>query len=73
MVQWKDYLTQVLLTKPAEVVQEACQVMEKHGFLLIKEKLKSELLRSGVSVTSEAMLKIAVYSRFHDICIYIYN
>ena len=39
---WEDHLNQVLLTKPAEVVQEACQVIEKHG-CLVKEKLKSEL------------------------------
>ena len=37
-----DPLTQVLLTKPAEVVQEACQVLDKHGYSVEKE-LKSEL------------------------------
>ena len=37
----EDHLAQVLLTKPAEVVQEACQVLEKHG-CPVKE-LKSEL------------------------------
>ena len=36
-----DHLNQVLLTKPAEVVQEACQVLEKHGCSV--KKLKSEL------------------------------
>ena len=40
--EWEDHLTQVLLTKPAEVVQEACQVLEKHG-CPVKEELKSEL------------------------------
>ena len=35
MVQWEDYLPKVLSTKSAEVVQEACQVLEKHGFCLL--------------------------------------
>ena len=39
-------LTQVLLTKPAEVVQEAYQVLEKHG-CRVKEELKSELYYSS--------------------------
>ena len=44
---WReDHLTQVLSTKPAEVVQEACQVLEKHG-CPVKEKLKSELYYSS--------------------------
>ena len=41
-----DPLTQVLLTKPAEVVQEACQVLEKHG-RSVKKELKSELYYSS--------------------------
>ena len=44
-VQWEDHLNQVLLTKPAEVVQEACQVLEKHGCPV--KKLKSELYYSS--------------------------
>ena len=44
--RWKDYLNQVLLTKPAEIVQEACQVLEKHGYP-VKEELKSELYYSS--------------------------
>ena len=43
-----DHLTQVLLTKPAEVVQEACQVLEKHG-CSVEEELKSELYYSSTS------------------------
>ena len=43
---WGDRLAQVLLTKPAEVVQEACQVMKKHGYS-VKKKLKSELYYSS--------------------------
>ena len=39
---WEDQLNEVLLTKPAEVVQEACQVLEKHG-CSVKEELNSEL------------------------------
>ena len=43
--EWVDHLNQVLLTKPAEVVQEACQVLEKHGCSV--KKLKSELYYSS--------------------------
>ena len=43
---WVDNLNQILSTKPAEVVQEACQVLEKHGFG-VKEELKSELYHSS--------------------------
>ena len=42
---WEDHLDQVLSTKPAEVVQEACQVLEKHGSHV--KKLKSELCYSS--------------------------
>ena len=44
-VQWEDHLNEVMLTKPAVVVQETCQVLEKHG-CLVKE-LKSELYYSS--------------------------
>ena len=43
-MQWEDYLPKVLSTKPAEVVQEACEVLEKHGYPV--KKLKSELYYS---------------------------
>ena len=43
----EDYLTQVL-TKPAEVVQEACEVLEKHG-CRVKKELKSELYYSALT------------------------
>ena len=42
----EDHLNQVLLTKPAEVVQEACQVLEEHGWP-VKKELKSELYYSS--------------------------
>ena len=42
----EDRLHQVLLTKPANVVQEACQVLKKHG-CSVKEELKSELYYSS--------------------------
>ena len=42
----KDYLPKILSAKPAEVVQEACQVLEKHGWPVTKE-LKSELYYSS--------------------------
>ena len=44
--EWEDHLAQVLSTKPAEVVQEAFQVVEKHGYP-VKEELKSELYYSS--------------------------
>ena len=40
--EWEDCLVQVLLTKPAEVMQEFCQVLEKHDYY-VKMELKSEL------------------------------
>ena len=43
---WKDHVNHLLLTKPAEVVEDACQVLEKHGFP-VKEELKSELYYSN--------------------------
>ena len=42
---WEDYLDQALSAKPAEVVQEACHVLEKHGCSV--KKLKSELYYSS--------------------------
>ena len=43
---WEDHLNHVLVAKPSEVVQEACQVMEKHG-CSVKKELKSELYYSS--------------------------
>ena len=43
--KWEEHLNQALLTKPAEVVQEACQVLETHGCSV--KKLKSELYYSS--------------------------
>ena len=45
MAWWEYHLNHVLLSKPAEVVQEACQVLEKHGCLV--KQLKSELYYSS--------------------------
>ena len=45
-LEWEDHLCQVLLTKPAEVVQEANQVLEEHG-CHVNEELKSELYYSS--------------------------
>ena len=44
--EWDDHLTQILLTKPAEVVEEACKLLEKHGRPVDKD-LKSELYYSN--------------------------
>ena len=43
--RWEEHLALFLTTKPAEVVQEACQVLEKHGWPV--KKLKSELYYSS--------------------------
>ena len=45
MEWWEYHLNQVLLTKPAEVVQEASQVLEKHGCPV--KQLKSKLYYSS--------------------------
>ena len=44
--EWEDHLAEVLSTKPAEVVQEAVEVLEKHG-CPVKKELKSELYYSS--------------------------
>ena len=54
-VKWEDYLAEVLLTKPAEVVQEACKVLVKHGCRL-KKKLKSELYYSSTLYVFNALV-----------------
>ena len=54
--KWKDHLYPVLSTKPAEVVQEACQVLEKHG-CRVEERLKSELYTARTHAHTK-------YSRF---------
>ena len=45
MAWWEYHLNQALLTKPAEVVQEAIQVLEKHGSPV--KQLKSKLYYSS--------------------------
>ena len=44
--EWEYHLNEVLLTKSAEAVQKACQVMEKHG-CPVEVELKSELYYSS--------------------------
>ena len=57
-LEWEDQLAQVLLTKTAEIVQEACQVLEKHGWP-VKKDLKSELYYSLPScVPSTALCQL---------------
>ena len=57
--EWEDDLARVLLTKPAEVVQEACQVLKKHGCRVTKE-LESELYYS--STLFQVIFQILHYS-----------
>ena len=60
--EWEDHLYQVLSTKPAEVVQEACQVLEKHGCPV--EKLKSELYYS--STLCEVAFRVLHYANLQS-------
>ena len=39
---WEDHLAKVLSTKPAEVVEEACRVLEERDWP-VKKQLKREL------------------------------
>ena len=57
-LKWVDHLNQVLSTKPA-VVQEACQVLEKHG-CSVKKELKSELYYS--STLCQVVLQVLHYA-----------
>ena len=61
--EWEYHLNQVLLTKPAEVVQEACQVMEKHG-CHVEEELKSELYYS--STLFQAAFRVLRYAKLQS-------
>ena len=56
--RWGGHLALVLTTKPAEVVQEACQVLEKLGWPV--EKLKSELYYS--STLCQVVFKVLHYA-----------
>ena len=40
--EWEDQLALALSTKPAEIMEKACQVLEEHG-CPVEKKLKSEL------------------------------
>ena len=44
--EWENHLVVVLSAKPAEVVQEACQVLDEHGHDL-EDELEDEL-KSGL-------------------------
>ena len=56
--RWEDHLAQGLSTKPAEIVQEVCQVLEEHG-CSVKKELKSELYYSSTScVPSTALCQL---------------
>ena len=44
--EWERCFVQVLLTKPIEIVQEASQVLEEHGFRA--DELKSEFHYSSI-------------------------
>ena len=57
------HLNQVLLTKPAEVMKEACQVMEKHGYP-VEEKLKSELYYS--STLCQVAFRVLCYANLQS-------
>ena len=60
---WEDYLNHVLLKKPTEVVQEACQVLEKHR-CRVKEELKSELYYS--STLCQVLFRVLHYANLQS-------
>lgn len=41
---WEDHLAQVLVTKPAEVMQGANQLLEEHGYHVEELKSRSHIL-----------------------------
>ena len=60
---WENYLNHVLLKKPTEVVQEACQVLEKHDCRL-QEELKSELYYS--STLCQVLFRVMHYAHLQS-------
>ena len=60
---WENYLNHVLLKKPTEVVQEACQVLEKHDWGL-QEELKSELYYS--STLCQVLFRVLHYANLQS-------
>ena len=60
-LRWEYYLNVVLSIKPAEVAQEACQVLEKHD-CPVKKKLKSKLYYS--STLCEVVFQVLHYATF---------
>ena len=61
--EWEDHLNQVLSTKPAEVVQEACQVMEEHD-CRVKMELKSEFYYS--STLCQVVFRVLHYANLQS-------
>ena len=61
--KWEDYLNHVLLKKPTEVVQEACQVLEKHD-CRVEEELKSELYYS--SILCQVVFRVLHYANLQS-------
>ena len=57
---WEDHLSQILLAKPAGVMLEACQVLEKHGSP-VKEELKGELYYS--STLCQVVFQVLHYAK----------
>ena len=61
--KWEDHLHQILSTKPAEVLQEVCQVLEKHGYD-VEKKLKSELYYS--STLCQVVFRVLHYANLQS-------
>ena len=59
--EWEDRLAQFLSTKPAEVVQEACQVLEEHG-CPVENELKSGLYFSSIAIYFD---KLYIHTHMH--------
>ena len=62
--RWEEHLVLVLSTKPAVVVQEACQVLENHGYPV--KKLMSGLYYSAVAHVDMLWFKYCIICQFYS-------
>ena len=67
----EDPLTQILFTKPAEVVQEASQVLENHGFHVTKLQSRFPVLHYDtiwchIHASQTAVMYIPTIFRMHS-------
>ena len=63
---WEDHLCQILLTKSAEVMQEAVQMLQEHG-CCVQKKLKSEFYYNSTVLPVRYLMYESHYA-----CMYAY-